>query len=196
MTASLAQIAALFTAGVLEGIGVPWPGGLVIAATAAAMGAGWDDAASAASAFGVGYLAGSLAQYALGRVMGSAVISWLPAKQRGRLEGLLGRYGALAVLLTRPLAVGNYISAPAGMMRMPLFRFGALTFLGIWPWALSMGKLGAVAGHHVAGLQAFMDEYVVPTVVVLGVVGLCVPLIKAVRRFIHVRCQPNEVGGD
>lgn len=43
-----------------------------------------------------------------------------------------------SVFFSRPLVIGNYISAPAGIMRMPLRRFLPPTFFGVAPWALSI----------------------------------------------------------
>lgn len=140
-------------AGLLEGIGIPWPGAWIVAGAGVAAGGGWSHLLLLTVAFGVAYSLGALLQYTLGRILGPRALVWVPARQRERLNGLMNHYGQAAVFLTRPLAVGNYVSAPAGIMRMPLRRFLPSTFLGITPWALGILLAGDLLAAVFSGAQ-------------------------------------------
>jgi membrane protein DedA with SNARE-associated domain len=57
------------------------------------------------------------------------------------------RYGAVAVLATRMLPiVRTFISLPAGVARMPFWRFSVLTFVGCVPWVFMLTFIGQQAG--------------------------------------------------
>jgi membrane protein DedA with SNARE-associated domain len=56
------------------------------------------------------------------------------------------RYGAAAVLVTRMLPiVRTFISLPAGVARMPFWRFSILTFVGCLPWVFLLAFVGKQA---------------------------------------------------
>lgn len=164
-TTAYATAAAVFVAGLLEGIGIPWPGAVIVAGAAAGLGGGYRDVPLAAMLFAAGYCLGSMIQYVMGRLVGQRMLAWLPAKQRCSLEALTTRYGSAVVLWTRPLAAGNYVSIPAGMMRMPVLRFQLYTFLGIAPWAAGMAAAGWLLGGQVEAVGALLGRWLVPGVV-------------------------------
>lgn len=135
--------------GVMEGSGIPWPGAVVITA-AGSQHPGIVGALVLGTLFSVTYVAGSAIQYVFGRFCRSLLERFLSDAMRAKLEHAIEKYGQLAVLWTRPLAVGNYISIPAGMMRMNPAKFTIYTFLGIWPWAVAMCLAGGALGKYVA----------------------------------------------
>lgn len=179
---NLEQLVAVLTAGSFEGTGIPWPGGVIIAAAGAAAGDGWLTLVVLAGIFSAGYTVGALLQYSVGRALGPAALGWLPAAHRARLEAVMHRYGSAAVLWSRPLAIGNYVSVPAGMMHMPLGRFVAYTFAGIWPWSFGTLMLGQLLGSRLGALPALLAAYTLPAVVVLGGATLCVAGWRMLRR--------------
>lgn len=139
--------------GLLEGFGIPWPGGWILAGVAAGMRGSAAAVAGAVGLYTAGYWMGAVLQYFVGWKIGPLAISWLPAHYRTKLERLTTQYGSAAVLWLRPLAVGNYVSLSAGMVRMPLSRFTLYTLLGIGPWATGLGLAGALFGDHVHALS-------------------------------------------
>lgn len=159
---------AVFTAGLLEGVGIPWPGALIIAGAAAGLGAGTAGVPLAAACFTAGYCLGSAMQYLLGRLLGGTVLGWLPSAQRCRMDELTRKHGAAIVLWTRPLAVGNYVSIPAGISRMPVSRFLLYTFLGISPWAMAMAAGGWLLGGQVGAVNAWLTRWFLPAAVACG----------------------------
>ena len=57
------------------------------------------------------------------------------------------RHGDATVFFSRMLPViRTFISLPAGVARMPFWRFSALTLLGCIPWVFALGFLGKLAG--------------------------------------------------
>jgi membrane protein DedA with SNARE-associated domain len=100
--------------------------------------------------FSITYTAGSAVQYVFGRFCRHLLERLLSDAIRAKLDWAIEKYGQFAVLWTRPLAVGNYISIPAGMMRMNPIKFTIYTFIGIWPWAVGMSFAGGAVGRYVA----------------------------------------------
>jgi membrane protein DedA with SNARE-associated domain len=166
------EVAGVLVAGGMEGTGVPWPGGVVVAGAGMTAEGGHVSMVLLATLFSLGYCVGALAQYTVGRVLGEAALGWLPAVQQAKLQRFMDRYGPLAVLWGRPFAIGNYVSIPAGMMRMPLPRFLAYTFLGTWPWALGMVFIGRFAGEQLGELTTLVQPYVLPTTLAVAAVTL------------------------
>jgi len=152
--ALLYPLAAVPAIGLLEGSGVPLLGSVVIAGIGMAPGNSWPDLLLLTLLYGLAYSLGSLAQYGAGRLLGPMALAWLPEQRRTAIEGLLQRFGPAAVLWTRPFAIGNYVSLPAGMVRMPLGYFLAFTFLGVSPWILGTLKLGSWLGGRLGALTA------------------------------------------
>ncbi|HLN64281.1 MAG TPA: VTT domain-containing protein [Symbiobacteriaceae bacterium] len=155
--------------GVLEGLGVPWPGAVVVT-TAGANHPGLQGAAIIATLFAAAYTIGSAAQYAAGRFCRNLLERYLPTRVRNRLERAMAKYGHAAVLWTRPLAVGNYISIPAGMMRMNPIKFTVYTFMGIWPWAFGMAAFGNLLTQYLDYASAYMP-YAIALMVVWALVS-------------------------
>jgi membrane protein DedA with SNARE-associated domain len=180
--------AAVCLAGLVEGVGIPWPGGLIIAGAAVSMGESATAVPVAAALFTLGYYVGALLQYLIGRLIGPAALSWLPAVQRKRLDSLILKHGLGIVLWLRPFAVGNYVSLPAGMMRMPLPRFTLYTIAGIAPWAAGIALAGWFLGAQV--VSGVISQWFLPAAVALGV-GLA--LFRGVKRWLRRRSRRHEV---
>ena len=59
------------------------------------------------------------------------------------------RYGDATVFFTRMLPIiRTFISLPAGVARMPFWRFSVLTFAGCVPWVLMLTYIGQQAGDN------------------------------------------------
>lgn len=144
---------AAFLCGFLEGLAIPFPGTWLLALIGGAARLAPLNMLTLSLAASAGYTAGALAPYALGlliRRLGTP--SFLPrlGLTEARLEQLrvwFHRYGEPAVAWSRPFWVGNLVSIPAGMVRMPLWRFVPFTFAGIWPWAFAVLWVGDEAGN-------------------------------------------------
>jgi membrane protein DedA with SNARE-associated domain len=59
------------------------------------------------------------------------------------------RYGEATVFFTRMLPIiRTFISLPAGVARMPIWRFTGFTVLGCVPWVFLLGFVGDQVGHN------------------------------------------------
>jgi membrane protein DedA with SNARE-associated domain len=59
------------------------------------------------------------------------------------------RYGAATVFFSRMLPiVRTFISLPAGVAKMPFWRFSAYTLLGSIPWVLALALIGQSVGDN------------------------------------------------
>jgi membrane protein DedA with SNARE-associated domain len=59
------------------------------------------------------------------------------------------RHGDATVFFTRMLPIiRTFISLPAGVARMPFWRFSVLTLAGCVPWVLLLAFIGREAGDH------------------------------------------------
>ena len=116
-----------------------------------------------------GSLVGSWAAYALG---GRPLVErWgryllIRPHEVDRAEAWFDRHGEAAVLWTRlvPLARA-FISLPAGVARMPFWRFSAYTFLGVLPWCFGL----AGAGYALGGSWHTIVHWFLPVSIVVAV---------------------------
>jgi membrane protein DedA with SNARE-associated domain len=59
------------------------------------------------------------------------------------------RHGDITVLVTRCLPIiRTFISLPAGIARMPFWRFTVFTLIGCIPWVFALGLLGREVGDN------------------------------------------------
>jgi membrane protein DedA with SNARE-associated domain len=94
------------------------------------------------------------------------------------------RYGSATVFFTRMLPIiRTFISLPAGVARMPFWRFTALTTLGCIPWIFMLTFIGKHAGAKWEDWKNSLHyvDYVVAALIVLGVLYLVVRWRRAPR---------------
>jgi membrane protein DedA with SNARE-associated domain len=85
------------------------------------------------------------------------------------------RYGSATVFFTRMLPiVRTFISLPAGVARMPFWRFTVLTTLGCIPWILMLTLIGRAVGDNWEQWKNSLHyvDYAVAAAIVLGVLWL------------------------
>lgn len=98
------------------------------------------------------------------------------------------RYGEATVFFTRMLPIiRTFISLPAGVARMPFWRFTVFTLLGCVPWVFMLGFIGDQVGHN--WTQWKDNLRYVDYVVVLAVVG---GIAYATLRWFRRRRAPRE----
>jgi membrane protein DedA with SNARE-associated domain len=91
------------------------------------------------------------------------------------------RHGDATVFFTRMLPIiRTFISLPAGVARMPFWRFSALTLAGCVPWVLLLTFIGKQAGDRWERWKDSLHyvDYAVLALIVIGIVWL---VIKARR---------------
>jgi membrane protein DedA with SNARE-associated domain len=139
----------------VESCGVPVPSEFVMPPAGALAAAGHLSLPATILAGALGNLIGSLVAYGLAARFGRRLLlgpgAWVGISRRHleSAEGWFRRYGAAAVFFGRMLpVVRTYISFPAGLARVPLVRFCALTFLGSLPWSAALAAAGYALGSH------------------------------------------------
>jgi membrane protein DedA with SNARE-associated domain len=90
------------------------------------------------------------------------------------------RYGSATVFFSRMLPiVRTFISLPAGVAKMPFWRFTGLTLLGCIPWVLMLALIGEQVGKN---WEEWRDHlHYLDYVVVLAIVGGIVYLLARRR---------------
>ena len=102
----------------------------------------------------LGYLVGSIVGWAIGLYGGRPLLEqrgrWLhlsPAKL-DRAERWFDRWDDLAVLIGRVTPViRSFISIPAGIFRMPFWRYTVLSLIGSAVWCFAIAGAGYAAGR-------------------------------------------------
>lgn len=93
-------------------------------------------------------------------------------KQLARADRWFERYGDATVFFTRMLPIiRTFISLPAGVARMPFWRFTALTAAGCIPWVLMLGVVGREVGDRWEQWRDnlhYLDYAVLAALVTLG----------------------------
>ncbi len=93
-----------------------------------------------------------------------------------------GRYGEATVFFTRLLPIiRTFISLPAGIARMPFWRFTVFTLLGCIPWVFLLGFIGDQVGHNWTQWKDSL-RYVDYAVVVLAVAGIVYLIVRRRRK--------------
>jgi membrane protein DedA with SNARE-associated domain len=85
------------------------------------------------------------------------------------------RHGDATVFFTRMLPiVRTFISLPAGVARMPFWRFSLLTVLGCLPWVFALTFIGQQVGERWEQWKDSLHyvDYAVAAAIVLGVIYL------------------------
>lgn len=132
----------------------------------------------------LGNLVGSWAAYAVGYfarldLLEKNRLVHLPPRYLKWADDWFERYGDATVFFTRMLPIiRTFISLPAGVAKMPFWRFTVLTLLGCVPWVLMLALIGQAVGEN---WEEWRDKlHYIDYAVVAGVLALIAYLI--VRR--------------
>lgn len=122
----------------------------------------------------VGSVVGAIAMYVLAALLGRdrlhRLVEHLPLLKVSdvhRAERWFARHGSKAVFFGRFVpVVRSFISIPAGMERMPLTRFVALTALGSGIWNSGFVLAGYVLGENWTAVRTYVGLYTWAVVIV------------------------------
>lgn len=139
---------------------------------------------------------------ALGSLLGSLVFYWaslhggrrilsrygkyvlVSVDELDKAEVWFAKYGEQAVFIGRLLpVVRSFISIPAGLARMNLWRFSLYTFAGSFIWSLGLAYAGFMLGENWKDLRAVTQPFDIPILLILaaGVAWLLARRIKSIR---------------
>jgi membrane protein DedA with SNARE-associated domain len=149
----------------------------------------------------LGNLIGSLAAYYAGawggrrflRRFGRYVL--ISPEEIERAERWFSRYGDRTVLISRVLpVVRTFISLPAGVARMNIWRFSILSFVGSFPWSLGLAWAGFVLGENWDRIRNWMRPADIPILIVLA--ALVAWYIYRRVRTVFGRPEPTASGSE
>ena len=109
-----------------------------------------------------------------------------------RADRWFQRHGEATVFFARMVPiVRTFISLPAGVARMPFWRFTLFTFLGCLPWVFMLAFVGKQAGNH---WEKWKDglHYVDYVVLALIVVGIVYWVVRRRQRRAADAAAPSE----
>jgi membrane protein DedA with SNARE-associated domain len=126
----------------------------------------------------LGNTLGSLASYAIGAYGGRPLVErygkyvLISAHDLELAERHFARFGEVTVFFSRMLPiVRTFISVPAGIARMPLWRFILFSILGAIPWIMLLVWGGMQLGDHWLELKQSLNglDYLVAAAIVAAV---------------------------
>jgi membrane protein DedA with SNARE-associated domain len=173
----------IFAAMVAENLFPPIPSELVLPLAGFEVDSGDLSFLLVVAAATLGSLAGALILYAIGLYGGRpAVLKWgrvlrVSPADLDRAEDWFDRWGDWVVLVARVIPIArSLVSIPAGMMRMGLVRFIALTTLGSLAWNLVLVGAGYQLGANWEDVTSTIERYssVIRALAVLAVLAAVV----------------------
>jgi len=169
----------------IEGFGIPIPSELTMPFS------GFLASAAGGSKFvlplvivvgAAGEVAGGVVAYFLGYYGGRPVLAryghivLLSEEELQKGEGWFSRYGDWIVLVTRLLpAIRSFIALPAGVVRMPFWRFLLYSAIGSAVWCTVLAIIGHALGQNWQSVSSSLRRYdVVIVVVVVALIAFAV----------------------
>ena len=177
-----AGIVAVFLLMTLESACIPIPSEAIMLFAGFSVSKGELTLAGIVAAGVLGNLAGSWIAYAVGYygrldLLEENKLIHTSPKHLAWADSWFERYGAATVFFSRMLPiVRTFISLPAGVARMPFWRFSLYTVAGSIPWVLALAILGEKVGDNWEDWRHKLGylDYVVLAAIVVGVVYLVV----------------------
>jgi len=124
----------------------------------------------------IGSLAGAVFNYLLAVKYGRAFLSkygkYVLVKEETlqKMEDFFAKHGHISTFSGRLIpAVRQYISLPAGLARMNLWKFSLYTSLGAGIWVLILTLLGYFIGQNEALVKEYLQMIIVSILVLLGI---------------------------
>jgi membrane protein DedA with SNARE-associated domain len=178
---------AVFILMTLESACLPVPSEAIMLFAGASVAAGDLTLFGVVAAGVLGNLVGSWIAYAVGYygridLLEKNKLIHISPKHLKWADDFFARYGDATIFFSRMLPIiRTFISLPAGVAKMPFWRFTVLTTLGCIPWVLMLALIGKSVGSN---WEEWRDHlhYLDYLVVVAVIVGGAYWLIKRRRR--------------
>lgn len=195
----------LFLLMTIEGFGIPIPSELTMSFSGfLSSGAGGDKfVLPVAVAVGTGgEVTGGIIAYFLGYFGGRRVLEryggvvLISTAELEKGESWFARYGDWVVLVTRLLpAVRSFIALPAGVVRMPFWRFLVFSTAGSLVWCTVLAVVGLKLGEHWNSVSSSLRQYDVLIIAVV-VALIAFGVYKRIWSRQDKRKPDPKMGGD
>jgi membrane protein DedA with SNARE-associated domain len=153
-------------------------------------GHGWEYLLLAGFYGALGNLLGSLVAYYAGMWGGRPFLlkygRWvlITPKEIDLADRWFSKYGEITVFASRMLpVVRTFISLPAGIARMNIWRFSILSFIGAFPWSVGL----AWAGYHLGANWEDISNYMRPVSIPIAIAVLALGVFFVYRRIREIR---------
>jgi membrane protein DedA with SNARE-associated domain len=103
------------------------------------------------------------------------------------------KYGAATVFFTRMMPiVRTFISLPAGVARMPFWKFSAYTLAGCVPWILGLTLIGKAAGDNWEDWKDKLHyvDYAVAALIIIAAIYFVARYVKKRRETAQQGARP------
>lgn len=180
-------LVAVFALMVLESACLPVPSEAIMLFAGASVAAGELSLFGIVAAGVLGNVVGSWIAYAVGYygridLLEKNRLIHLPPRYLRWADDWFDRYGDATIFFSRVLPIiRTFISLPAGVAKMPFWRFTVLTFAGCVPWVLMLGLIGRSVGHNWEEWRDYL-HYLDYAVLAAAVGGAIYLLVKRRRR--------------
>lgn len=177
-----AGIVALMT---LESCFVPFPSEVVMIPAGFLVSKGEMNALVAVLCGVLGSVLGALINYAICYFLGrELVLKWgkyvgISETKFAKFEAFFNKHGEFSTFICRLIpGIRQYISLPAGLVRMNLARFVLFTALGAALWVSILVALGYFVGENEALIKEYLHEILI---------GICVFVVLASVIYIKIK---------
>jgi membrane protein DedA with SNARE-associated domain len=145
-----------------------------------------------------GEVTGGILAYYLGRVGGRPMLErygrflLISSVELEKGENWFTRHGSRVVFVARLLpAVRSFVALPAGVVRMPVWRFVAFSAAGSFIWCAVLASIGRMLGQNWSSVSSGVRRYDVPILIaVAALAGVAIFRRLSVRR----RTRREEAG--
>jgi membrane protein DedA with SNARE-associated domain len=177
-----AGVVAVFLLMILESACIPVPSEAIMLFAGFSVSNGELTLVGIVAAGVLGNLVGSWIAYAVGYygrldLLEKNRLIHINPKHLSRADDWFRRYGSATVFFSRMLPiVRTFISLPAGVAKMPFWRFSLYTFAGSIPWVLALAVVGEKVGDNWEEWRHKLGylDYVVLAAIVAGLIYLLV----------------------
>ena len=141
----------------------------------------------------IGNLAGSLLAYWVGAVGGRPLVEkygkyiLVHTSELDHADKWFKKSGDFTVFTSRLLpVVRTFISLPAGISKMPIWKFIIYTFLGSLPFNLALTYIGYVLGQNWSSIRTYFHRFDI-IILILIILGIIYWIIRQIKHFEHDR---------
>ncbi|MGI6475389.1 MAG: DedA family protein [Thermoactinomyces vulgaris] len=137
----------LFAATAIEASSLPFPGATFVLIYGYLMDVSTWQLVAISALNSLVYVVFSLIPYYIGKYLGNLTQKKFDEKKVKKAQDWFQKYGEWSITLSRPTGFGNYISYISGISDISVWRFGLLSYLGVFPWntlLLFIGNYGSL----------------------------------------------------
>ncbi|MBN8191363.1 VTT domain-containing protein [Bacillus sp. NTK074B] len=154
----------LFAGNAIEASSLPFPGALVTLTYGYVLDPSWIKLIILSITSSIVYTVFSYIPYGIGFTLKDKIKEKTSSKKIEKGQKWFRKCGLWSIAITRPLGIGNYISYVAGISKVNKWKFGGLTFIGIFPITVTMLIVGK--NGNLKSVQSMMSH--VQTYLLIG----------------------------